>query len=72
MRKRSCLLTLACALALWAAPAAAQQRQVSGTVTAEGGEPLAAARVAITGTTQGVQPAPAAATRSASPPATCA
>lgn len=55
MRRRSYLLALACALGLWAAPAAAQQRQVTGTVTAEGGEPLAGARVAITGTTQGVQ-----------------
>lgn len=54
MTKRSWLLTLACALSLWALPAAAQQRQISGTVTAEGGEPLAAARVAITGTNQGV------------------
>lgn len=54
MTKRSWLLTLACALSLWALPAAAQQRQLSGTVTAEGGEPLAAARVAITGTSQGV------------------
>jgi TonB-linked SusC/RagA family outer membrane protein len=54
MTKRSWLLTLACALSLWALPAAAQQRQISGTVTAEGGEPLAAARVAITGTSQGV------------------
>ena len=54
MTKRSWLLTLACALSLWALPAAAQQRQISGTVTAEGGEPLAGARVAITGTSLGV------------------
>ena len=54
MTKRSWLLTLACALSLWALPAAAQQRQISGTVSAEGGEPLAGARVAITGTNLGV------------------
>jgi TonB-linked SusC/RagA family outer membrane protein len=54
MTKRSWLLTLACALSLWALPAAAQQRQVSGTVAAEGGEPLAGARVSITGTSLGV------------------
>lgn len=54
MRKRSYLLALALALLAWAAPAAAQQRQISGTVTAEGGEPLAGARVSITGTTLGV------------------
>lgn len=54
MKKRSWLLTLACALSLWALPAAAQQRQISGTVSAEGGEPLAGARVAISGTSLGV------------------
>lgn len=54
MTKRSWLLTLACVLSLWTLPAAAQQRQISGTVTAEGGEPLAGARVAITGTGLGV------------------
>ncbi|HEU0301353.1 MAG TPA: SusC/RagA family TonB-linked outer membrane protein, partial [Longimicrobium sp.] len=54
MTKRSWLLTLACALSLWALPAAAQQRQISGTVSSETGEPLAGARVAITGTGLGV------------------
>ena len=54
MNKRTWLLTLACALSLWALPAAAQ-RQISGTVTSEGGEPLSAARVAISGTARGVQ-----------------
>jgi TonB-dependent starch-binding outer membrane protein SusC len=54
MRRKSYLLTLVCALAVWAAPAAAQQRQITGTVTAEGGEPLAGAFVAVTGTNRGV------------------
>ena len=58
MKKRSWLLTLACALSLWALPAAAQQRQISGTVAAEGGEPLSGARVAISGTGQGVTTGP--------------
>ncbi|HEX6911642.1 MAG TPA: SusC/RagA family TonB-linked outer membrane protein [Longimicrobium sp.] len=43
------VLTLACALAAWA-PAVAAQRQISGSVVTESGEPLAAARVAVTGT----------------------
>ena len=55
MNKRMWVFALACALAAWAPAAAAQQRQITGTVTAEGGEPLTAARVAITGTSQGVQ-----------------
>lgn len=54
MKTRTYLLALALALLAWAAPAAAQQRQISGTVTAEGGEPLAGARVSIAGTTLGV------------------
>jgi TonB-linked SusC/RagA family outer membrane protein len=54
MNKRMWVFALACALAAWAPAAAAQQRQVSGTVSAEGGEPLSGARVAITGTSLGV------------------
>lgn len=53
MNRRSWVVALACALAAWAPAAAAQQRQISGSVVSEAGEPLAGARVAITGTTTG-------------------
>lgn len=49
------LLVLAAGLGLGAMPAAAQQREISGTVTAaQGGQPLVGARVTIAGTSRGV------------------
>jgi TonB-linked SusC/RagA family outer membrane protein len=55
MRKRTWLLVLAAALALAGVPAVAQQREISGTVSAvQGGQPLAGARVTIAGTSRGV------------------
>ena len=55
MRTRSLLWMLACALALAHAPAAAQQREISGTVVAaQTGAPLVGARVTLAGTARGV------------------
>jgi TonB-linked SusC/RagA family outer membrane protein len=59
MRKRTWLLVLAAALALTGVPAAAQQREITGTVTAaQGGQPLAGARVTLAGTARGVNTGP--------------
>lgn len=59
MRKRTRLLVLAAALTLTGMPAAAQQREITGTVTAaQGGQPLAGARVTIAGTSRGVNTGP--------------
>ena len=59
MRKRTRLFVLAAALALTGVPAAAQQREISGTVTAaQGGQPLAGARVTLAGTSRGVNTGP--------------
>lgn len=56
MSRRTFAAALAWLLAAGAAPLTAQQRQVSGTVlSSERGEPLASARVAISGTSLGVQ-----------------
>lgn len=64
MRNRSWLLVLACALATGAIPAAAQQREISGTVVAAAnGAGLQGARVNIAGTTQGVNAGPGGAFR---------
>lgn len=54
MLKRMLLLLLSLSLLGGVHPAAAQQRQVSGTVTGANGAPLAGAAVTITGTRQGV------------------
>lgn len=53
MKIRTWALALAWALAAWAPSAAAQQRQITGSVVSDAGEPLASARVGITGTTTG-------------------
>ncbi|MBV9109428.1 MAG: SusC/RagA family TonB-linked outer membrane protein, partial [Gemmatimonadetes bacterium] len=65
MRKRTWLLALACALAVAVRPAAAQQeREISGTVvSASTGAGLPGARVAIAGTTRGVNAGPGGAFR---------
>jgi TonB-dependent starch-binding outer membrane protein SusC len=52
---RTWVFVLACALGLAASPAAAQQREISGTVVAaQTGQGLAGARVTIAGTSRGV------------------
>ncbi|HEX8695145.1 MAG TPA: SusC/RagA family TonB-linked outer membrane protein [Longimicrobium sp.] len=64
MTHRTWLLVLGCALAARGAPAAAQQREVSGTVvSAQNATPLPGARVAIAGTSQGVNAGPGGAFR---------
>lgn len=64
MRLRTWLPGAAGALLLWALPAAAQQREVSGTVvSAQSGAGLPGARVVIAGTSQGVNTGPGGAFR---------
>ncbi|HEU0078463.1 MAG TPA: carboxypeptidase-like regulatory domain-containing protein, partial [Longimicrobiaceae bacterium] len=54
MFKRMWYLLAAVSLLAGASPAAAQQRQVTGVVTASNQAPLAGAAVTITGTRRGV------------------